>query len=155
VLRQIHDDLDAAVADAYGWPRDLSDEEILQRLVELNQERAAEERRGIVRWLRPDFQCPGGTPAAQPELALAQTDAADEADTAPKTTPAKKQPWPKPLPERVRAIRAALLQAPGPLAAADLARQFTRARQADVAELLETLAAIGQARVTEDGRYVA
>jgi hypothetical protein len=28
-LKQIHDDLDAAVSDAYGWPRDLSDEEIL------------------------------------------------------------------------------------------------------------------------------
>jgi hypothetical protein len=32
VLRQIHDDLDAAVFDAYGWPRDLADDEILRRL---------------------------------------------------------------------------------------------------------------------------
>jgi len=37
VLKQLHDDLDAAVFDAYGWPRDLSDEQILQRLVDLNQ----------------------------------------------------------------------------------------------------------------------
>jgi hypothetical protein len=35
VLRQIHDDLDAAVAEAYGWPANLSDEEILTRLVTL------------------------------------------------------------------------------------------------------------------------
>jgi hypothetical protein len=28
------------VADAYGWPRDLSDEEILARLLALNLERA-------------------------------------------------------------------------------------------------------------------
>jgi hypothetical protein len=35
-----HKKLDAAVADAYGWPRDLSDEEILARLLALNLERA-------------------------------------------------------------------------------------------------------------------
>jgi hypothetical protein len=29
------------VAAAYGWPADLPDEEILKRLLELNQERAA------------------------------------------------------------------------------------------------------------------
>ena len=60
VLRQIHDDLDAAVFDAYGWPHDLSDEDILQRLVDLNRERAEEERRGLIRWLRPEFQNPQG-----------------------------------------------------------------------------------------------
>ena len=43
VLKQIHEELDATVFDAYGWPRDLSDEEILRRLVELNQARADEE----------------------------------------------------------------------------------------------------------------
>jgi hypothetical protein len=56
VLKKIHDDLDAAVFDAYGWPANLSDDEILERLVDLNHERAAEEKRGLVRWLRPEFQ---------------------------------------------------------------------------------------------------
>ena len=60
VLREIHDELDAAVAEAYGWPVDLSEEEILARLVALNHERAEAERRGIVRWLRPEFQNPSG-----------------------------------------------------------------------------------------------
>jgi len=55
VLKQIHDELDAAVFDAYGWPHDLTDEEILTRLVDLNHERAEEEKRGLIRWLRPDF----------------------------------------------------------------------------------------------------
>ena len=32
VLKQIHDELDAAVFDAYGWPLNLTDEEILERL---------------------------------------------------------------------------------------------------------------------------
>jgi type II restriction/modification system DNA methylase subunit YeeA len=39
-LDHAHRDLDAAVAAAYGWPADLSDEEILKRLFDLNQERA-------------------------------------------------------------------------------------------------------------------
>jgi type II restriction/modification system DNA methylase subunit YeeA len=40
-LDNAHRDLDAAVAKAYGWPADLSDEQILERLFALNQERAA------------------------------------------------------------------------------------------------------------------
>ena len=38
-----HARLDAAVADAYGWPADLSDSEILERLLTLNLELAAAE----------------------------------------------------------------------------------------------------------------
>jgi type II restriction/modification system DNA methylase subunit YeeA len=40
-LDMAHKRLDAAVAAAYGWPADPSDEEILERLFALNQERAA------------------------------------------------------------------------------------------------------------------
>ncbi len=40
-----HKKLDAAVAAAYGWLADLSDEQILERLLALNLERAAEEAR--------------------------------------------------------------------------------------------------------------
>jgi type II restriction/modification system DNA methylase subunit YeeA len=40
-LDMAHKRLDAAVAAAYGWPADLSDEDILERLFALNQERAA------------------------------------------------------------------------------------------------------------------
>src|SRR2546425_10571697 len=39
-----HKKLDAAVAAAYGWPPDLKDEQILERLLALNLERAAEEK---------------------------------------------------------------------------------------------------------------
>jgi hypothetical protein len=44
-LAHAHAKLDAAVAAAYGWPADLSDEEILERLLALNLKRAAEEKR--------------------------------------------------------------------------------------------------------------
>jgi type II restriction/modification system DNA methylase subunit YeeA len=39
-LDQAHRALDEAVSAAYGWPADLSDEEVLMKLFELNQERA-------------------------------------------------------------------------------------------------------------------
>ena len=39
-LDNIHQELDSAVAAAYGWPSDLSDDEIIERLFRLNQERA-------------------------------------------------------------------------------------------------------------------
>jgi hypothetical protein len=58
ILKEYHDNLDAAVAAAYGWPADLSDNDILIRLVALNQERVQEEAAGQVRWLRPDYQIP-------------------------------------------------------------------------------------------------
>jgi hypothetical protein len=40
-----HKKLDAAVAAAYGWPADLTDGQILEKLLALNLERAAEEAR--------------------------------------------------------------------------------------------------------------
>ena len=40
-LDNLHRTLDAAVFDAYGWPRDITDEQILERLLALNLERAA------------------------------------------------------------------------------------------------------------------
>jgi hypothetical protein len=56
LLLALHQRLDAAVAQAYGWPVDLSDAAILERLVALNHERAAEEATGHIRWLRPEYQ---------------------------------------------------------------------------------------------------
>ena len=40
-LALAHEKLDRAVLDAYGWPHDLSDEELLERLLALNLKRAS------------------------------------------------------------------------------------------------------------------
>jgi len=45
-LHLAHKKLDEAVLDAYGWPHDLRDEEILKRLLALNLERASQEAEG-------------------------------------------------------------------------------------------------------------
>jgi len=39
-LEHAHRKLDAAVLDAYGWPHDLTDEQILERLLDLNRQRS-------------------------------------------------------------------------------------------------------------------
>jgi hypothetical protein len=41
-LHNIHRDLDKAVAQAYGWKSDMSDDQILTKLLALNVARAAE-----------------------------------------------------------------------------------------------------------------
>jgi hypothetical protein len=153
ILKQIHDDLDAAVFDAYGWPHDLSDEDILCRLVDLNRERAAEEARGVIRWLRPEFQNPGGTKAAT-QAALPIETEVEPVPTAIPITPATKQPWPKSLAEQAQAVRSALSASPAALTPEQLAKTFIRGQSKRVAELLETLVSLGQARATGDGRYI-
>jgi len=45
-LVNAHADLDSAVLDAYGWPFDTTDDDILERLLSLNLERSASEMSG-------------------------------------------------------------------------------------------------------------
>ena len=139
VLKKLHDDLDAAVFDAYGWPHDLSDEQILERLVALNAERAAEEKRGLVRWLRPEFQNPSGAKAATQEK-LAATDEPEEAAAAQPTAAA---PWPKKLAEQIAAIRDIVTKTPAEWSVEQVAGAFKGANKADVEEVLDSLAALG------------
>ncbi len=145
ILRDLHDQIDAAVAEAYGWPADLTDDEILHRLVDLNRERAAEEARGLVRWLRPDYQNPAGRTVAKGEQTAM--------DIGPAETTAK-APWPKTLPEQIAAVRGALSDL-GTATPEQVARQFQRARAGSVQPLLESLTALGQARLVEGGRFAA
>lgn len=143
ILRDIHDRIDAAVAEAYGWPADLSDDDILHRLVDLNRERAAEEARGLIRWLRPEYQNPEGRTAEvkeQDAMALGPKDAAT------------KPPFPKSLPEQIAAVREALSDL-GEATPEQVARQFKRGRAATVQPLLQSLTALGQARIDDKGRF--
>jgi hypothetical protein len=137
VLHALHDDLDAAVFDTYGWPHDLTDEQILERLVALNAERAAEEAKGLVRWLRPEFQNPSG--AVQPVQGKMDVDA--------QPTPAAKptgRVWPKKLPEQIAAVRDLLSGATvGGWSLEQVAGAFTGAKPKAVEPVLQGLAALG------------
>lgn len=147
VLKGLHEDLDAAVFAAYGWQSTLDDAEILTRLVELNHARAAEERSGHVRWLRPAFQHPQGAVATQAAFDIGEAAAIETAVT--------KQPFPSNLAEQARAVRNALIAQPGVVTPAQLAKTFQRARADRIKELLQTLVLLGQARQVMEGKYAA
>lgn len=118
ILRQLHDELDARVFEAYGWPATLSEEEILDSLVTLNSQRSEEERTGLVRWLRTDYQ--------RPEAVAAGFGEGFERITA----QIKKEPkiaWPKTIPETARAVRQALTSQVGAVTSKNLAKKFSRA----------------------------
>jgi hypothetical protein len=154
VLKDLHDQIDAAAAEAYGWPVDLSDEQILEKLVALNAERAKEEAQGFVRWLRPEYQEPrfGKQAAAQKTGDL---DLEEKVVAIDKGLPA----FPKDRYEQPLAIEAALAAHAQPLDAAGISKLFkgkaTEARAKRVAEVLTTLARYGRIIALDDGRYAA
>jgi hypothetical protein len=138
VLKKIHDDLDAAVFDAYGWPHDLTDEQILEKLVKLNAERSEEERKGLIRWLRPEFQNPSGQKAAtQTEMVGSEE---SEEDTAAATAA---KAWPKKLPEQIAAVRDLLLGQASAWTAKQVAKQFKGTKLKELELVLESLTALG------------
>jgi hypothetical protein len=145
ILRDLHYRIDVAVADAYGWPVELSDEELQLRLVGLNKERAEEEARGHIRWLRPEYQNPTGQQASKGKTADMDLGVIAKIE---------KAPWPKTLPEQIAAVREALGEM-GEATPEQIARRFVRGQARTVEPLMESLAALGQAEMGEDGRYAA
>ena len=148
VLKEIHDELDAAVFAAYAWPVTLTDEEILERLVALNHERVEEEKRGLVRWLRPEFQNPQGKKdAVQDEI---PGTGQKKSKKSLKPEKVEKRAWPKELPQQVAAVRDLLAEA----GALDLERAkgaFKGAKDEGLAASLDSLAALGLAVAAGDG----
>lgn len=148
ILREHHEQLDRAVAAAYGWD-DLAphfpEQETLRRIVALNAARQAEEAAGLVHWLRPSFQAPDDAPQADLGMEVAPVEAA--------AATREPEPWPSSLPERARAVRRVLQEAAAPATVETVARSFHNARRRDVTDLLDTLVELGQARSTENGAY--
>ena len=211
VLKTLHDELDHAVLDAYGWS-DLApllevvngnappssvpppqpspatggggelraspasrgggqlptsvdhasredakraiDDALLERLVALNAERAAEEQRGVIRWLRPEFQIPAsGQPQTQPAEQL-EIDTGEEVAVAAK--PGVRRPWPATLPAQVRAVAEVLTAARAPLADDAIAACFTGRGpwKKRLPQIIDTLVAVGRVRRRKDGLAV-
>jgi hypothetical protein len=202
VLKALHDELDAAVLQAYGWD-DLANtfrqaqespsirfadpvlslskgqgersraqgkrsgtagernsDDLLTRLVALNAQRAAEEKTGHIRWLRPAFQNPQ---APAPSQALsnkelpAQVLPGLQADLAlnvplPASKNASNLPaWPATLPEQVRAVAQVLSTATAALPLSVLEASFKGKGpwKKGLPRILETLEALGRARRVE------
>lgn len=172
VLKQLHDQLDLAVLESYRWS-DLAllvqvvngnaapgtngtpatrddckralDDALLERLVALNAERAAEEKKGLIRWLRPEFQNPEKKAAAPKQT---EFEIEDEAKTKP-AAKAGKLPWPKELPDQVRQVADVLAVAREPMSLDAIAERFTgkgRWREQRLPMIVETLESLGRAR---------
>ena len=172
VLKDIHDEIDREVFAAYGWEdlgkrlvgrpgattpsphksedQETAEEELLSRLVALNQERAAEEKRGLVHWLRPEYQKPRlahkVSAESQVEAELVEAGVTEE------------RKWPSDGLAQIRTVRDVLAEAEAPLPADTLAALFTgrttQKRKDRVAEVLETLVATGAARDGDEGYFL-
>ena len=154
ILREFHDELDAAVAAAYGWPVDLAEDEVLARLVALNKDRAAEEAKGFVRWLRPEYQIPRFGSDAEKKQLEAFDDVEQKPASAAKTV---KPNFPSDTLDQVAAVMAALAQHTDNVSAAELARGFKQGKkcEARVAATLASLTRTGFIAATQDATAFA
>ena len=179
VLKQINDDLDQAVFQAYGWedlhqalaaldkgtlidPKtgtstqveagsdaDLAkakrehaeklEQELLTRLVTLNHERAAEEKQGNIRWLRPEYQAPEEAKAKDVSLPM---EVEQKATTA--ILPDKLK-WPKETPARFsEVIKLLLATGADAEAISSCFGKKSKVRIKEVEDILETLKSLGK-----------
>jgi SAM-dependent methyltransferase len=149
IINEHHAAIDAAVAQAYGWPAAAAEQDVLARLVALNRERAVDEARGEVRWLRPDYQRPrfardgrGGEQVEAGELVALPA------------PPPVKTAFPTEPVERVAAVLIALAIVPGALDASAIALRFRQGRKVEraVRDILISLARVGEIS-TDDGGH--
>jgi hypothetical protein len=182
LLRQIHDELDEAVLEAYGWsdlkeaphscgagesaapekretlPSDTPStsrqecrDSLLTRLVALNHERAAEEKRGLIRWLRPDYQnktaetSDGHRPTLQ-QTTLPGTEAQSSSPSSTIHNPQSTIAWPARLPDQVTLIRQLLTTDPTatPEQLSNRCGRKNAKRTEQIEGILETLKGLGQ-----------
>jgi hypothetical protein len=156
-LKQIHDDLDTAVFEAYGWS-DLTDstvtieqreEQILERLVALNAQRAEEERNGLIRWLRPDYQAPNAIQTQQTIIGIAELEEDESA-----IAPVEQQKLPKAFKDQLATVRDLLRTQGGEWTIDQIAAQFKGAsrQKQSILTCLESLEALGiVTSYSEDG----
>jgi hypothetical protein len=191
LLKQIHDELDEAVLEAYGWqdlagtalrsgpanemrmndpkesPADprldqtsiphshglpgdqsLPTDELLTRLVALNHTRAAEEKTGHIRWLRPEYQNRSGDPRSPQQTQLPGTEVSPQSKIQNHQSSIinPSSNWPERLPDQVTLIRHLLTQTPT-ATPAELSAHFGRKNQKrtdQIEGIIETLKGLGQ-----------
>lgn len=151
VLAELHATIDRLTLEAYGWsdlealPEADREQALLARLVALNAERRMEEARGVVRWLRPEYQA---------SRSRAKTAGVDDRqiDLEEVLNPTERIAWPRqPLPQLLL-IKGALTEAEQPLSTVALIARFKGRKAAqDVPRLLIALERMGQVRAVGDG----
>jgi hypothetical protein len=167
ILKELHDEIDCETFAAYSWSdlgerligkpggttasphtsedQEAAEEELLLRLVALNQDRALEEKSGVVRWLRPEFQKPRLAAKVQGETQV-------EADLG-EVASVGEVKWPADGLDQIRSVRDLLAGAPSPISVSALSAAFggrnTPKRRQRVEQVLDTLIATGAVRRDE------
>ena len=146
IIKDLHDRIDDAVFRAYRLETNLSDNQILEQLISLNEQRVAEERRGLIRWLRPAYQVERLGPLAHRADRIQSISA--------HTRPLSKQPFPSEPKEQAARVLRLLRVSRTPLAASDIALSFTEGNRVlpDVEDILKSLARLGDAKSFDSGR---
>ncbi len=140
----------------YGWQdlqdnngtlKDGSDETILERLVALNADRAEEERNGLIRWLRTDYQAPNEVQTQQVLTGVIEAEATVIA-------PVEQTPFPKQPKAQLATIRDLLRTSGGEWTVAQIAAQFKGGGRykGAIAENLERLEWFGVLLCRQDGQ---
>ena len=153
IIKDLHEQIDRAAFEAYGWPHTLGDEEILARLVALNAERAEEEARGMVRWLRPDYQRPRFGKGLVSEVAV-EFDLGDNVIAIDKGLPV----FPKDRYEQPLSVKRVLMAASQPMSADAIARAFkgpAKVRVHRVEDILKVLLRYGDIVDMGEGKFAA
>lgn len=149
ILRDLHDAVDRLAATAYGWDPALDPTQVVARLVALNHERARDEARGRIHWLRPAYQQPQAMPALAQTRPLNLVVDVDQ--------PARRRPaFPVDRYAQPLAVQAVLRSA-GPIAPPDLARRFSGGLRLElrISRVLDTLYRYGHVERLPDGRWMA
>ncbi|WP_439643993.1 class I SAM-dependent DNA methyltransferase [Gemmatimonas sp.] len=146
-LRDLHDALGVAVAEAYGWSWPEPPALILERLVALHDRRVEEEAAGTVRWLRPDYQRPRFNGAGEAAATAPTLDLTD----APSVVLAAATPWPADAIGQITVLRS--MAAITPVSIEEAVQRLVGAKREIVGRHLETLAMLGEVRDVGGGRY--
>lgn len=151
ILKELHEKLDALVFEAYDWPATLTDEQILEKLVALNHERAAEEKRGHVRWLRPDYQIPRFGKGLD-KMAAREEGAQVTAELGLAEPAARKASFPTDAVSQTAAVFAALAASSGAVTVKDIAAGFRGSKNLEkyIGDVLASLTRLGHV-ATRDG----
>lgn len=150
-------DLGGSIRDLGGSDlKEQLEQSILQRLVDFNAERAEEERNGLVRWLRPEYQAPDEIRTQKVIEGLGVEEKTEAA-----IAPPEQQKFPTKLKDQLAVIRDLLRTQGSEWTETQIAAQFKgAAKKKEKAipmclEILEDLGAILSIENTQPKRYYA
>ena len=129
----------------HAWQQEAAEEELLVRLVALNQQRATEEKMGVVHWLRPEFQRPRLYAKVKGEMQV-------EADLG-EAAVVEDAKWPADGLDQIRSVRDLLARTGSPVSVPALSAAFggrnTPKRRQRVEQVLDILVSTGAVRRDE------